>query len=66
MIALPFSMLLGGALLGSLPFDGVIFEYSLLAPLVGFVGVIVMSIVASLLPALSAANKTVSDILRYQ
>jgi len=65
-IALPFSMLLGGALLGSLPFDGVIFEYSLLAPLVGFVGVIVMSIVASLLPALSAANKTVSDILRYQ
>ncbi len=40
-------------------------ELTLTAILIGLIGVITLTFVASLLPALSAARKTVSDILRY-
>ncbi len=40
--------------------------YPVQAALLGLVGMIVITIIASLWPSLSAARKTVSDILRYQ
>jgi putative ABC transport system permease protein len=42
------------------------FQFSPTAVLVGLVGMLIITTVASLWPSLSAARKTVSDILRYQ
>ncbi len=42
------------------------FDYPPEALLVGFMGTLIISIVASLSPALNAARKTVSEIIRYQ
>lgn len=42
------------------------FELSLEAIVVGLVGILVITTIASLWPSLGAARKTVSDILRYQ
>jgi ABC-type antimicrobial peptide transport system permease subunit len=50
-----------------LPFGGSYdLSYPLSAPLIGLVGMVALVAVASLLPSLAAARKTVSDILRYQ
>jgi len=42
------------------------FELSLEAIIVGLVGILIITTIASLWPSLGAARKTVSDILRYQ
>ena len=64
---LPLSYLLGKILIASVPFSGVIvFEYTLRAPLVGLVGMLLITTGATLYPSITAARKTVSDILRYQ
>lgn len=42
------------------------FEFSVTAVVVGLVGMLVITAIASLWPSLGAARKTVSDILRYQ
>jgi ABC-type antimicrobial peptide transport system permease subunit len=39
---------------------------SLGGAIIGFVGMIVITTVASLWPSIAASRKTVSDILRYQ
>lgn len=41
-------------------------DYPLIVIVIGFVGIILITGIASLWPSLSAARKTVSDILRYQ
>ena len=65
-VALPLSYVLGEGLLGSLPFEGITYDYPVPVPFIGFIGVVLLSALASLLPAISASRKTVSDILRYQ
>jgi putative ABC transport system permease protein len=65
-IALPFSYYLGRLLLGTIPFGGIFYRYPLVVMVYGLVGSLLIATVASVWPALSAARKTVSDILRYQ
>jgi ABC-type lipoprotein release transport system permease subunit len=66
-IGLPLSYLFGKVLLATVPFGGVIvLKYTVLAPLMGFAGMLLVTLAATLYPALTAARKTVSEILRYQ
>ncbi|MCB9437217.1 MAG: ABC transporter permease [Anaerolineales bacterium] len=62
----PLSFVLNDALMVSFNFGDMGTEYPLVTLLIGFVGVLGLTIVSSLWPSLSAARKTVSDILRYQ
>ena len=41
-------------------------SYPLSAPLAGLIGMVIITALASLWPAVSASRKTVSNILRYQ
>jgi putative ABC transport system permease protein len=66
-LAVPLSYLLAVALLDGLGFaDFIEFSYPLWVLGLGLVGMIIISSVASLWPSLTAARRTVSDILRYQ
>ena len=66
-IGLPMSILFGRVLLDMVPFsDVIVLNYAYLAPLLGLLGMILVTVGATLYPALAAARKTVSDILRYQ
>lgn len=66
-VAAPLSVGLAWALTEILPFgDFIEFAYPpILLPL-GFVGILIIATVSSVWPSVSAARKTVSDILRYQ
>lgn len=65
--AVPLSFVLATGLASVLPFGDVFqFTYPVWILGVGFVGTLVIATVASVWPSLSAANRTVSDILRYQ
>ncbi len=67
LIGVPVSYLLSALLIKLVPFSEVItFHYTLLAPALGLVGMLVVTGLATLYPAITAAHKTVSDILRYQ
>lgn len=67
LISAPLSYLFSRGLIQSLPFGGTYeLDYPITALILGFTGMIVIVTVASLLPSLAAARKTVSDILRYQ
>jgi putative ABC transport system permease protein len=65
-IAVPLAYLLALGLLSmlSIGIEGIGFEPIALA--IGFAGMIVISVLASLGPSLGAARRTVSEILRYQ
>lgn len=66
-LAIPLSYLLALALLDGMGFaDFIEFSYPLWVLGLGLVGMIVIASIASLWPSLSAARRTVSDILRYQ
>jgi putative ABC transport system permease protein len=66
-VAVPLSYFLGVGLADSLGFGANFdFEYPPQVLVMGFVGIIIIATIASLWPSLSAARKTVSDILRYQ
>jgi putative ABC transport system permease protein len=65
-IGVPLGYLFGVALMKALPFSFVQFEYSPVGLAIGLVGMLVIATIASLWPSISAARKTVSDILRYQ
>jgi ABC-type antimicrobial peptide transport system permease subunit len=66
-LAVPLSYLLAVALLDGMGFaDFIDFSYPLWVLGLGLVGMIVIASIASLWPSLSAARRTVSDILRYQ
>ncbi len=66
-IAAPLSVGLAWTLTEILPFgDFIEFAYPpILLPL-GFVGILIIATISSVWPSVSAARKTVSDILRYQ
>jgi len=66
-IGVPLSYLLSRGLGNALPF-GDVFEigYPPITLVIGLAGMLVIVTIASLWPSLSAARKTVSDILRYQ
>jgi ABC-type antimicrobial peptide transport system permease subunit len=65
-LALPLSYALAQALLVIANLQDLPFSYQPSVALLGAVGTLSICAVASLGPALSAARKTVSDILRYQ
>jgi putative ABC transport system permease protein len=63
---LPLMIGLEYALIQITGFEGVLrLEFTPAALIIGLVGVLLLTFIASLIPALSAARKTVSDILRY-
>ena len=66
LVAAPLSFLLADALIVSLDIDIEGLGYEPIALVIGFVGMIVISVLASLGPSLGAARRTVSEILRYQ
>jgi putative ABC transport system permease protein len=67
LVAAPLSYLVSQGLIAVLPFGGTYtIAYPLTAPIVGLIGIVALVTIASLLPSLSAARKTVSEILRYQ
>ena len=65
-VAAPLSYLLFAGLLSSLEIDieGIVYEP--IALVIGLIGLIVITVLASLGPSLGAARRTVSAILRYQ
>lgn len=65
--AVPLSYYLSRLLLDSVPYHEVIrFEYTLLAPVIGLVGVLIITLLATIYPGIRASRKTVAEILRYQ
>jgi ABC-type antimicrobial peptide transport system permease subunit len=67
LVGIPLGIGIQRFLLWVAEFDEVFpFEPSILAIVLGLIGMLVITTVASLVPSLSAARKTVSDILRYQ
>ncbi len=66
LLGIPLSIAVANGLMDALPIEGIEFNYPPLALVMGLVGMLLIAIIASLWPSLSAARKTVSDILRYQ
>jgi putative ABC transport system permease protein len=64
--ALPLSVGLGFGLIAMLDFSEFNFSYPPQVAFLGLFGVILIAAVASIWPSVSAARRTVSDILRYQ
>lgn len=66
-LGVPLSYVLSEFLVGIVPFNEIItYEYTPFAPLLGLVGMLVITLAATLYPALRASRKTISEILRYQ
>lgn len=65
-IGAPLSYLLGMGLMEVLPFGFVEFIYPPVSLVIGLVGMLVIATIASLWPSISAARKTVAEIIRYQ
>lgn len=64
--ALPLSYYLGDVLLNLVPFKEIIhYRYTVIAPLAGLVGILIVTSLASIYPAVLASRKTISEILRY-
>lgn len=66
LVAIPISYVLGDGLLTSLPFGELTFAYPVVVIFSGLVLILLVTLVASIWPSLSAARKSVSEILRYQ
>ncbi|MBZ0304997.1 MAG: FtsX-like permease family protein, partial [Anaerolineae bacterium] len=67
LLSVPLSYFFSQFLIKVLPFGSSYdLGYPISALILGFVGMVVIVSLASLLPSLAAARKTVSDILRYQ
>jgi putative ABC transport system permease protein len=64
-VGLPLSFLVAAALSAMFPFE-VEAGVPLVALVIGLVGMIVIATISSLWPSISAARKTVSQIIRYQ
>ncbi|MCD4686583.1 MAG: FtsX-like permease family protein [Anaerolineae bacterium] len=66
-VGIPLMVLIQYALLDITGFNETFpFAFSMTAVMLGLVGMLVITTIASLWPSLGAARKTVSDILRYQ
>lgn len=67
LLAIPLSFGLRAVLLVGLPFgDDFDIPYPPITLVVGFVGMLFLVFLSSILPSLAASRRTVSDILRYQ
>lgn len=67
LVGIPLMILIQYALLSITGFNETFpFQFSITATIVGLIGMLVITTIASLWPSLGAARKTVSDILRYQ
>ena len=63
---LPLSYYLGKVLLNLVPFKEIIhYRYTVISPLAGLVGIVIVASLASIYPAILASRKTISEILRY-
>jgi ABC-type antimicrobial peptide transport system permease subunit len=66
-VGLPLMVLIQWALLKITNFDQTFpLQLSPAAAVIGLIGMLIITTIASLWPSLSAARRTVSDILRYQ
>jgi putative ABC transport system permease protein len=66
-IAVPLAYLFSEALVAMLPFGGISdIPFAPSSLLVGLIGIVVVATISSLWPSISAARKTVAEILRYQ
>jgi ABC-type lipoprotein release transport system permease subunit len=68
LVAVPLSFLLAEGLISSLGIDEFIegIGYERVALVIGLIGILLITALASLGPSMSAARRTVSEILRYQ
>jgi ABC-type antimicrobial peptide transport system permease subunit len=66
LIGVPVSYVLGMGLLQAMPFGFIKFSYPLINPIIGLIGILIIAAAASLWPSISAARRTVSQIIRYQ
>ncbi len=67
LVGIPLMVLIQFLLLDITGFDETFpFQFSTTAVIIGLVGMLVITTIASLWPSLGAARKTVSEILRYQ
>lgn len=67
LVGLPLSYGLSRLLIASVPFTEVItYEYTPLAPVLGLILTLTVTIVSTLYPSIRAARKTVHEILQYQ
>jgi ABC-type antimicrobial peptide transport system permease subunit len=64
--SIPVSFVLARQLFKVLQLENVPFSYPPQALVIGLIGILLISAISSLGPSMSAARKTVSDILRYQ
>jgi ABC-type antimicrobial peptide transport system permease subunit len=64
--SIPVSFMLARQLFKVLQLENVPFSYPPQALVIGLIGILLISAISSLGPSMSAARKTVSDILRYQ
>jgi ABC-type lipoprotein release transport system permease subunit len=66
-VGIPLSYLLSGRLIAIIPFSEVIpFTYPAIVPLIGLTGILILTTLASLGPAVNASRKTIAEILHYQ
>ena len=66
-VGLPLSFGLGKLLITTVPFgDVLVAHYRYYVPFAGLFGILLVTGIATFYPAIAAARKTVSDILRYQ
>ena len=65
-IAVPLSVVLARQLVNALGFEGFVFNYPVWVAFLGLIGMVILTTLASIIPSLAAARRTVSDILRYQ
>ena len=67
LVGIPLMVLIQIALLNITGFSETFpFKFSVPAVVIGLIGILIVTTIASLWPSLAAARKTVSDILRYQ
>lgn len=66
LIGVPLSYIVGQFLLEAMPFGFVEYSYPLYNLAIGLIGMLVIATISSLWPSISAARKTVSEIIRYQ
>jgi putative ABC transport system permease protein len=65
-VGAPLSYLLSQTLAAALPFGVTDIGYPPISLVIGLVGILVIATISSLWPSISAARKTVSEIIRYQ
>jgi putative ABC transport system permease protein len=67
LVAVPLSVALAWGLTNILPFgDFIAFVYPPIMIPLGFIGILIIATISSVWPSVSAARKTVANILRYQ